>query len=50
MKSSVGSTNDLKPEILSRLNFNGNAPPCRLSLPTYFFFASMGSMKLLSSA
>src|ERR1700761_2569820 len=26
-KSSVGSTNDLNPESLSRVNFNGNAPP-----------------------
>src|ERR1700743_2635973 len=27
MKSSVGSTKDLKPDILSRLNFNEYAPP-----------------------
>src|ERR1700744_5099149 len=27
IKSSVGSTKDLKPEILSRLNFNDYAPP-----------------------
>src|ERR1700690_3716454 len=30
-KSSVGSTNDLKPESLSRVNFNGPAPSSRLN-------------------
>ena len=49
MWSSVGSTKDLKPESLSRVNFNEYAPPCRLCLPPNYFFGSIGVMKSCNS-
>ena len=48
--SSVGSTKDLNPESLSRVNFNGNAPPQRLSHLNHHFFGSIGSRKALTSS
>src|SRR5580704_18426036 len=47
MWSSVGSTKDLKPESLSRVNFNEYAPYCRV-LPHYFL-DSIGVMKSCNS-
>ncbi len=46
MNSSVGSTKDLKPESLSRVNFKKNAPPyacCYAPAANYFFLASSAS-------
>jgi hypothetical protein len=49
MWSSVGSTKDLKPESLSRVNFNEYAPSCRLYVLPHYFFDSIGVMKSCNS-